>query len=511
MKKRAIISVSDKRGAVELGRDLIALGWEIISTGGTYRTLKEAGLSVANISDVTGFPEVMDGRVKTLHPAIHSGILARRHDENDMAQLDELKLTPIDAVIVNLYPFREAVSRPDTTWEEAMEHIDIGGPSMLRAAAKNHRDVTVIVDPEDYREFIRQLREFGETTREWRQQLGAKVFRHTAAYDSWIADYLTREAEPQAYPERLTVTYERVQILRYGENPHQSAAFYRDPNARVGLPVAEQLNGKALSYNNINDADAAWDIVQEFSVPTAVAVKHTNPCGVGIGKDVDEAFLKAYAADPVSIFGGIVAFNRIVDASVAERMHRMFLEIVLAPDFTPEALDILTQKKNLRLLRMKDGDGKARPRVWRSVRGGLLVQEADRHLLSREMCRVVTERKPTDKEWEQLLFAWRVVKHVKSNAIVLAKDHQTVGIGAGQMNRVGAAQIAIDQAGDKAQGAVMASDAFFPMPDTVEAAAAAGIRAVIQPGGSKRDQDSIDQCNAKGMSMVFTGVRHFKH
>lgn len=511
MKKRALISVSDKTGLTELVRQLVEMDWDVISTGGTYRTLQEAGLPVVNISEVTGFPEILDGRVKTLHPNIHSGILARRNEESHMEQLNEHQLSLIDLVIVNLYPFQQTIAKPSVTWEEAIENIDIGGPSMLRAAAKNHRDVTVIVDVADYDELVRQLKEQGETSPAWRQALAAKVFRHTAAYDSVIAKYLTERTASTEYPDRLTVTYERVQTLRYGENPHQSAAFYREPNVRDGLPAAEQLNGKALSYNNINDANAAWEMVSEFSVPVVVAVKHMNPCGVGIGSNINEAFEKAYNADPVSIFGGIVATNQTVDETTAKKMHEIFLEIILAPEFTPQALDILRKKKNLRLLRMTGGEDINAYRKLQSVQGGLLVQEADLHELKKEMCQVATEHEPSDSEWEQLLFAWHVVKHVKSNAIVLVKDNQTIGIGAGQMNRVGAAKIALEQAGERARGAVMASDAFFPMPDTMETAAAAGISAVIQPGGSKRDQDSIDVCNANGMSMVMTGVRHFKH
>lgn len=511
MKKRAIISVSDKTGLTELVHELVSLDWEIVSTGGTQRTLEKEGLPVVNISDVTGFPEILDGRVKTLHPNIHSGILARRGDESHIQQLETLQLAFIDLVIVNLYPFQETVANPDVSWHEAIENIDIGGPSLLRAAAKNHMDVTVIVDPTDYSELVRQLQDEGDTTLAWRKELAAKVFRHTAAYDSLIARYLTEEVSPTEYPERLTVTYERAQTLRYGENPHQSAAFYREPNTRIGLPGAEQLNGKALSFNNINDANAAWEIVSEFSEPAVVAVKHMNPCGVGLGGTVLEAYEKAYAADPVSIFGGIIAVNDVVDEVTAGRMHDIFLEIVLAPDFTKQALDILSQKKNLRVLRMNGEEKRIKQRNIQSVQGGLLVQDADQHALSQDMCQVVTKQTPSDGEWEQLLFAWRVVKHVKSNAIVLVKDNQTIGIGAGQMNRVGAAKIALEQAGDKARGAVLASDAFFPMPDTMELAASAGIQAVIQPGGSKRDQDSIDVCDQNGMSMILTGVRHFKH
>lgn len=511
MKRRALISVSNKTGLTELVRELVDMDWEVISTGGTYRVLQEAGLPVVNIQEVTGFPEILDGRVKTLHPHIHGGILAKRRDAGHLQQLNELQLSLIDLVVVNLYPFQETIAAPDVTWEAAIEQIDIGGPSLLRAAAKNHDDVTVIVDVADYGELVRQLRERGDTSLKWRKQLAAKVFRHTAAYDSAIAAYLTGKTDESAYPEHLTLTYERVQTLRYGENPHQRAAFYRETAGRFGLPVAEQLHGKALSYNNINDANAAWEIVSEFTVPAAVAVKHTNPCGVGIGGTLLEAYEKAYNADPVSIFGGIVALNRTVDKATAARMSEIFLEIVLAPDYAPEALAILQEKKNLRLLRMEGENRPAPHHQLQSVQGGLLVQEADQHALDKASCRIPTKAAPTDAEWEQLFLAWRVVKHVKSNAIVLVKDNQTVGIGAGQMNRVGAAKIALEQAGDRARGAVLASDAFFPMPDTMEAAAAAGISAVIQPGGSKRDDDSVAVCDANKMSMVMTGIRHFKH
>lgn len=546
MKKRALVSVSDKTGIVELVRELTALGWEVVSTGGTYRTLEEAGLPVVGISDVTGFPEILDGRVKTLHPHIHSGILARRDLTQHSDQLAELNIAPIDLVVVNLYPFQETVAKEGVAWDEAIENIDIGGPSMLRAAAKNCAAVTVVVDPADYAALGEQLRAHGETSPAWRRRLAAKVFRHTAFYDSVIAAYFTQETESApdttseaavaqkaavtkemsttakkaitaaaasdgTYPERLTLPFERVQTLRYGENPHQSAAFYREPNANTGLPASEQLNGKELSYNNINDANAAWEMVSEFSAPAVVAVKHMNPCGVGLGATVREAYEKAYAADPTSIFGGIVATNRPVDEATARRMHDIFLEIVLAPDFTSEALAILQTKKNLRLLRMHTAGVARATYKMQSVQGGLLVQQADVHKLDQDGCRIATKREPSAAEWEQLLFAWRVVKHVKSNAIVLAKDNQTIGVGAGQMNRVGAAKIALEQAGEKARGAVLASDAFFPMPDTMEAAAAAGITAVIQPGGSKRDQDSIDVCDAHGMTMAMTGVRHFKH
>lgn len=510
--KRALISVSDKTGVVEFARQLAEAGVEIISTGGTKKLLEESGISVIGISDVTGFPEIMDGRVKTLHPAVHSGLLAVRDNETHQQQMKELGLEYIDLVVVNLYPFQQTIAKPDVTYEDAIENIDIGGPAMLRAAAKNHVYVTVVVDSGDYAQVLEEIKQQQDTTLETRKRLAAKVFRHTAAYDALIADYLNQQTG-ETMPERLTVTYEKVQDLRYGENPHQSAAFYRKPLAEPGnITTAEQLHGKELSYNNINDANAALQIVKEFSEPAVVAVKHMNPCGVGIGSNAHEAFEKAYAADPVSIFGGIVAFNRKVEKETALRLHEIFLEIVIAPDFSPEALEVLTQKKNIRLLKLSGMEnGKRQELMITSVEGGMLVQDKDIRQLASDEWKVVTDRAPSEEELKQLLFAWKVVKHVKSNAIVLAKDDMTIGVGAGQMNRVGAAGIAIEQAGEKARGSVLASDAFFPMGDTLELAAKAGITAVIQPGGSIRDEESIQVANENGMAMVMTGVRHFKH
>lgn len=513
--KKALISVSDKTGLVPFARRLAAAGVEIISTGGTASLLKEAGIPVIGISDVTGFPEIMDGRVKTLHPNIHGGLLAVRDNESHLQQMKELNIDTIDLVVVNLYPFKETIAKPGVTYADAIENIDIGGPTMLRSAAKNHQFVTVVVDAADYEKVAGEIEAAGDTTLETRRLLAAKVFGHTAAYDALIARYLNNQVG-EAFPESLTVTYEKVQDLRYGENPHQRAAFYQEPLAGLtSVAGAEQLHGKELSYNNINDADAALAIVREFTEPAVVAIKHSNPCGVGIGGDVREAYQKAFEADPVSIFGGIVAANRPIDKETALLMKETFLEIILAPDFTEEALNVLTEKKNLRLLRLPDlapvqKDAAAVLRVA-PVAGGALVQDYDLKQLADEEIRVATDREPTAEELAQLKFAWKVVKHVKSNAIVLAADNMTIGIGAGQMNRVGSAKIAIEQAGEKARGSVMASDAFFPMPDTVEAAAKAGITAIIQPGGSVRDQESIDACNRFGIAMVFTGVRHFKH
>lgn len=510
--KRALISVSDKTGLVEFASALAKLGVEIISTGGTKTLLEKSGVPVIGISDVTGFPEIMDGRVKTLHPAVHSGLLAVRDNPEHQAQMKELGLDYIDLVVVNLYPFAETIAKPNVSYEDAIENIDIGGPTMLRSAAKNHAFVTVVVDAADYGAVLEEIRAQGDTTLDTRKRLAAKVFRHTAAYDSLISQYLSAQVG-ETFPERYTVTYEKIQDLRYGENPHQQAAFYRKPLASAGnLTTAEQLHGKELSYNNINDANAALQIVKEFTEPAVVAVKHMNPCGVGIGADIDEAFVKAYEADPTSIFGGIVAANRTIDEPTARRISEIFLEIVLAPDFTPAALEILTKKKNIRLLKLGSAMTAAQPEhVLTSVDGGMVVQDRDLRQITEADLKVVTERAPTAEELKQLLFAWKVVKHVKSNAIVLARDNMTVGVGAGQMNRVGSARIAIEQAGVKAQGSVLSSDAFFPMGDTVELAAQAGVTAIIQPGGSIRDQESIDAANKYGIAMVFTNVRHFKH
>ncbi|MCX8002054.1 MAG: bifunctional phosphoribosylaminoimidazolecarboxamide formyltransferase/IMP cyclohydrolase [Anoxybacillus mongoliensis] len=511
MKKRAIISVSNKKGIVTFAKQLAELGVEIISTGGTKRVLAEHGIPVTSISDVTNFPEILDGRVKTLHPNIHGGLLAVRDDETHQQQLQAHNITPIDFVVVNLYPFQETIAKPNVTLMEAIEQIDIGGPTMLRAAAKNHAYVTAVVDPADYDVVIEQLKQYGEVLLETRRALAAKVFRHTAAYDAMIAQYLTNVVG-ETYPETMTMTFVKKQSLRYGENPHQTAAFYERPlSSPFSMAAAKQLHGKELSYNNINDANAALQIVAEFTEPAAVAVKHMNPCGVGVGETIAEAFQKAYEADPTSIFGGIVALNREVDEQTAAKLHDIFLEIVIAPSFTEQALAILTKKKNIRLLTVDFQSERKQEPFFVSVRGGLLVQDEDIYTIDDANIQVVTERQPTEEEWANLTFAWRVVKHVKSNAIVLAKDGMTIGVGAGQMNRVGAAKIAIEQAGENANGAVLASDAFFPMSDTVEVAAQAGVTAIIQPGGSIRDEDSIQKANEYGIAMVFTGVRHFKH
>lgn len=509
--KRALVSVSNKEGIVPFVKALVENGVEVISTGGTSKTLQENGVNVIGISEVTGFPEIMDGRVKTLHPNIHGALLAIRENEEHQKALSEHNITPIDLVVVNLYPFQATIAKPDVAFEDAIENIDIGGPTMLRSAAKNHGDVAVVVDPADYDVVLAEIKETGDVSGETKRKLAAKVFRHTAAYDAVIAEYLTKQVGEED-PESLTVTFEKRQDLRYGENPHQKATFYKKPlGSEMSIAAANQLHGKELSYNNINDADAALSIVKEFTEPAVVALKHMNPCGVGVGATVEEAFDKAYAADPVSIFGGIIATNREVDGATALKMKEIFLEIIIAPSFSEEALEILTSKKNLRLLTLSFTEEKKAEKKMTSIHGGLLVQDEDTFGLDEATITIPTKREPTEQEWKDLKLAWKVVKHVKSNAIVLAKDDMTIGVGAGQMNRVGSAKIAIEQAGEKSQGSAMGSDAFFPMPDTVEEAAKAGVTAIIQPGGSIRDEDSIKKCDEFGIAMVFTGVRHFKH
>lgn len=510
MKKQALISVSDKTNITTFAQGLVDLDYDILSTGGTLKALKEAGIPAKAVDEVTGFPEILGGRVKTLHPFIHGGLLAKRSDADHMNQLEENNIAPIDMVVVNLYPFKQTLQKEGVSGDEIIENIDIGGPTMLRAAAKNFADVAVVVNPSDYETVIAGLRadSFGKTER---KKLAAKVFQHTANYDAMIARYFSEETE-EAFPETYTVTYEKVQSLRYGENPHQQAAFYQNPlHKGWSLAAVKQLHGKELSFNNIQDANAALEILSEYKEPTAVAVKHMNPCGIGVSDNLSSAFAKAYEADPISIFGGIVAVNSEVDAETAKQLSEIFLEIVIAPGFTDEAMEILTQKKNIRLLDLPMQDGDSGYHKLTTVKGGMLVQDNDAGEVAKDALTFPTKRQPSDKELTDLLFAWKAVKHVKSNAIVLAKDNQTVGVGAGQMNRIGSAQIAITQAGDKANGAVLASDAFFPMPDTVEAAVAAGVTAIIQPGGSKRDQDSIDVCDEHGIAMVYTGMRHFKH
>lgn len=510
--KRALISVSDKSGLIPFVTKLITLGYEIISTGGTKKMLQEAGLQIIGISEITGFPEIMDGRVKTLHPKVHGGLLSLRDNLKHQQEMKINGIEAIDMVVVNLYPFKETIMKKGVTLSEAIENIDIGGPSMLRSAAKNHRFVTVICDSADYSHVIDEIEKEGETSYETRSRLAAKVFRHTASYDAGIAHYLT-DQNREEFPESVTFTYSKKQNLRYGENPHQKAAFYAGKEQGYSMAWANQLHGKELSYNNIQDADAALQIVKEFNDPVVVAIKHKNPCGVGIGKDIFEAWQKAFEADKTSIFGGIVATNCTIDAATAAEMKNVFLEIILAPEFTPQALEILATKKNLRLMTFSLSREHEDREMLMSVNGGLLIQEMDINGAGDYELRVVTTKQPNEKEISGLLFAMKVCKHVKSNAIVLAKDNMTIGVGAGQMNRVGSAYIALENA--KKMGIfnniVLASDAFFPFDDVVKIAAEYGVTAIIQPGGSVRDEDSIKACNELGISMIFTGIRHFKH
>ncbi len=510
--QRALISVSNKAGVIEFSRGLAELGVEIVSTGGTAKALREAGVPVTYISDVTGFPEILDGRVKTLHPTVHGGILALRNPDH-LGQLAKHNITPIDLVAVNLYPFRETIAKPGVTLAEAIENIDIGGPTMVRSAAKNYENVLVIVNPERYHEVLEALRK-GEAGRELRMALAREAFAHTASYDAAITAYLSGIGEgAEQFPPTMDLSLKRVQVLRYGENPHQQAAFYRDP-AVTGPCVgnAVQLAGKELSYNNILDINSAFELVREFIEPAAVIVKHNNPCGCAVAAQLTDAYLKALEGDPVSAFGGIIALNRVVDAPTAQEMAKLFVEAIIAPGYEDEALEILKKKANLRLLSTGDLTIQTNDRLdMRKVNGGLLAQEFDREVLKLPELKVVTKRTPTQNEMDELIFAMTLVKHVKSNAIVLTKERQLIGVGAGQMNRVGSAKIAINQAGEKAAGAVLGSDAFFPFNDTVLEAARAGITAIIQPGGSIRDEESIKACDEAGMAMVFTGMRHFKH
>ncbi len=536
----ALVSVSDKRGVVELCRELAALGVRIVSTGGTAKALAEAKVAVSAVSEVTGAPEILDGRVKTLHPKIHGGLLGRDTAEH-RAEMAANGISPIDLVIVNLYPFEATIARGEVTWQDAIENIDIGGPAMLRSSAKNHERVTVVVDPDDYAAVLEEIRGGGEVSAPRRLQLAAKAFSHTAGYDAAIAGFLSSAAavstekapDPEAaapreeLPQVLAVQWRKLYPLRYGENPHQRAAFYADARsplaggkrAQPTIAGAEVLGGKQLSYNNILDLDAALALALEFVEPAAVVVKHNNPCGVALGADVAAAYLRAREADAVSAFGGIVAVNREVDEALAKLLGETFLECVVAPGFSAAAREVLAGKKNLRLVAARGewteragaaGDGGA---AWtiRSVAGGAVVQSADHGMVDLAAAKVATKRAPTVKELADLGFAWRVAKHVKSNAIVFAKDGVTVGIGAGQMSRVDSVKICERKAGDKLAGAVVASDAFFPFRDGVDVLAAAGAKAVVQPGGSVRDEEVVAAADEHGLAMCFTGMRHFRH
>ena len=506
MTKRALISVSDKTNIVEFAKGLEKHGFEVISTGGTYTHLKNTGVSCISIEDVTNFPEILEGRVKTLHPKIHGGLLSKRGNELHDKHVAENNIEYIDLVCVNLYPFEATVKKEGVSEEEIIENIDIGGPSMLRSAAKNFNDVAVVTDINDYDRVLSEL-EQGGISYETRRALAIKVFNTTASYDAAIANYFNKK--DKLVPERLTLSYNLQDSLRYGENPHQKAYHYvQDNNESYALQNAVQLHGKEMSYNNIQDASAALDILSEFDETTCVAVKHMNPCGVATGSSVFEAYSRAYEADPVSIFGGIVAVNGKVDKETAEKMHSIFLEIILATDYDDEALEILTKKKNLRIYKLSEKNNNHEQQI-KSVRGGILVQDFNDKLA--DEYESVTEKKVDESQQRDIEFGLKVVKHVKSNAIVVVKDGQTLGIGAGQMNRVGSCKIALEQAGEKARGAVLASDAFFPMRDSADIAADYGIAAIVQPGGSIRDQESIDACNEKGVAMVFSKIRHFKH
>ena len=538
--KRAIISVFDKTGIVGLAEGLSELGVEIISTGGTAKVLSEAGIDVLEVSELTGFPECLDGRVKTLHPKVHGGILAVRNNPEHMARIKELGVKTIDIVVINLYPFKQTILKEGAELSDAIENIDIGGPAMLRAAAKNYKDVIVVIDPEDYGALLKVLMEAGDLSDIDRLRFSQKVFSHTANYDAMISAYLRDRVEKDClatgngpgFEKLMTLTFEKVFDMRYGENPHQEAALYREPIPYPGtVTAAVKLHGKELSYNNINDADCALELLREFSGPAAVAVKHATPCGAAVGKDAYSAYKAAHDSDPESIYGGIVAVNRAVDLKTANEMSKIFLEIVIAPEFNEDAFEVLSRKKNIRLLRLDIGktcDGHNEPHSsgynehrgtsapykelrFKKVSGGLLVQSANLITIEKANLNVVTERVPDGKEMDDLLFAMAVAKHARSNAVVLAKDLIAVGIGAGQTSRIMAAKVALENAKERAVGAVLASDAFFPFDDCVMAAAKSGVTAIIQPGGSKNDQQSIDMCNRHGISMVFTGIRHFMH
>jgi len=511
--KRALISVSDKNGILEFAKKLAERGVAILSTGGTEKLLKEKGVAVTPVSDYTGFPEIMDGRVKTLHPKIHGAILGRRDIKGHMDAMSTHGIEAIDMVVVNLYPFERTVANPKSSREDIIENIDIGGPSMLRSAAKNHNDVVVVVDASDYDKILSEMEDNnGQVSQETRFALAGKAFTHTARYDSMISNYFESVSSKEEYPEIINRSYSKIAGLRYGENPHQSAAFYKEIGTNYGISGAEQLNGKELSYNNILDLSATVELVSEFKETTAVIIKHTNPCGAASNESLLEAYRMARETDPVSAFGGIVGFNRKVDKATAEELAATFLEVVAAPDYAPEALEILKGKKNLRVLRLPIPITKVdKVHNVRSVAGGLLVQGNDSLLLNEGDLKVVTERAPTDKEREGMIFAWKIAKHVKSNAIIFADRGLLIAVGAGQMSRVDSSRIAVMKATRPVKGTVLASDAFFPFRDAIDTAAEAGVTAIIQPGGSIRDEEVIAAANEHNIAMLFTGVRHFRH
>lgn len=516
----ALLSVSDKSGLVDFARRIAAAGFELISTGGTAQALRQAGLAVRDISDLTGFPEMLEGRVKTLHPKVHGGLLGRRDKAEHRQQMAEHGIAPIDLVVVNLYPFERTAAKAGVSFEELIENIDIGGPSMVRSAAKNFEAVAVVTSPEEYGQVAGEIEAHGMVLPATRWELARKAFARTAAYDTAIAGTLERvtgepghleiSATPAPFPQHLRLQYEKSKDLRYGENPHQKAAVYSDPHFAGGIVHGEVLQGKELSYNNLVDLEACWDLVQEFDHPAVAIIKHTNPCGCAEGATVAEAYQKALAADPVSAFGSVIGINREVDEAAAQELARLFVECIAAPAYSPAAQAVFAAKKNLRLLKVAGGSRNAGP-VIKSISGGLLLQDRDLHVLKPEEIKAVTERAPNEEEMRGLLFGWKVCKHVKSNAIVFARDGQTISVGAGQMSRIDSVKLAASKAQLPLAGAVMASDAFFPFADNIEEAAKHGITAVIQPGGSVRDEESIAACNRHGIAMVFTGVRHFRH
>ncbi len=510
MIKRALISVSDKEGIFEFAKELNDLNIDIISTGNTYKLMKEKGLRVKEVSEITGFEECLDGRVKTLHPVIHAGLLALRENAEHMNTLKKLSIETIDMVIVNLYPFKDTIMKTGVSTKLAIENIDIGGPTMLRSAAKNYKNVVVITDKNDYNMVINEIKNTGNVSEKTRYYLMIKVFELTSHYDSLITQYFKDISDVSTDSKYITKTYELVDELRYGENPHQKAFFYKDILSKSGDFVdIEILHGKKLSYNNINDTNAAIEIIKEFDEITAVAVKHANPCGIGSAKTVYEAFTKAYEGDNISIFGGIIAVNEELDSNTAKKINDMFIEVVVAPSYSKDALDILKQKQNIRILILKNIKDKHNHMEIKSVLGGILMQSNDDVLLEKMEC--VTEKKPTDKELKDLIFAYKAIKNVKSNAILLAKDMATVAIGTGQVNRIFATRNCLITAADNANGCVLASDAFFPFRDSIDAIKDAGIKAIIQPGGSINDNEVVKACNEHGISMLFTGTRHFKH
>lgn len=509
--KRALISVYDKKGIVEFASSLKELGWQIISTGGTKDLLSKEGIEVVEVEEITNFPEILDGRVKTLNPYIHGGLLFKRENKEHRQTIEKMNINSIDMVVNNLYPFEETINDENSTHEDIIENIDIGGPSMIRAAGKNYKDVTVIVDPKDYDLIIDELKKGKDTDISTRRYLARKVFNYTSYYDTLISNYFN-ELEDISFPENITLNYKSKMDLRYGENPHQKAAFYEEINNTIGtLSKAKQLHGKELSFNNINDSNGALKILKEFEEATIVGVKHSNPSGIGSAKTIEDAYVKAYECDMKSIFGGIIASNREINEKVAKSINDIFIEVVLAPSYSKEALEILRKKKNIRILQIKDIMKQNKNEFdIKKVLGGILIQEKDSKLLLNDI-KIVTKRKPNEEELEDLLFAFKSVKHISSNGVVIAKDKATIGIGLGEVNRVWAVDNAISRAGKKVKDSVLASDGFFPFKDSIELLAKAGVAAIIQPGGSIRDEKVIEEADKNNMIMVFTGIRHFKH